>query len=44
MNLLGHIVAEYVADLAAALTVAAAAWLARRRRDRGDGPGQGAAP
>ncbi|MFI7143201.1 hypothetical protein ACIBQ5_37590 [Streptomyces massasporeus] len=43
MNLLGHIVAEYVANLAAALTVAAAAWLARRRRDRGDGPGRGAA-
>lgn len=41
MNLVGQVVAECLGDVAAALTVAAAAWFARKRRDRGGGPGQG---
>ncbi|MGW0868274.1 hypothetical protein [Streptomyces sp. NPDC002611] len=41
MNLLGQVLAEYVADVAAALTVAAAAWIVRRRRGRRSGLGEG---
>ncbi|MEV7885188.1 hypothetical protein ACWD3I_25310 [Streptomyces sp. NPDC002817] len=40
MNLLGQVVAEYLADVAAALTVTAVASLARRRRSRRMRPGR----
>uniref|UniRef100_UPI0019699048 hypothetical protein n=1 Tax=Streptomyces scabiei TaxID=1930 RepID=UPI0019699048 len=41
VNLLGQVLAEYVADVAAALTVTAAAWLVRKRRGRRTGLGEG---
>ncbi|EGX58484.1 MULTISPECIES: hypothetical protein [Streptomyces] len=41
MNLLGQVLAEYLADIAAALTVTAAAWLVRKRRGRQTGLGEG---
>lgn len=41
VNLLGQVLAEYLADVAAALTVTAAAWLVRKRRSRQTGLGEG---
>ncbi|WP_019061418.1 hypothetical protein [Streptomyces prunicolor] len=40
MNLLGQVVAEYIAGVAAALTVTAVACLARKRRSRRIRPGR----
>ncbi|MFE5113505.1 hypothetical protein [Streptomyces sp. NPDC056663] len=38
MNLLSNTLAEYLGDLAAALTLAAVAWAQRKVRERRDGP------
>lgn len=42
MNVFSQFAAEYLADVAAAVTVAVAAWIARRRGGGGGGPGQDA--
>jgi hypothetical protein len=41
VNLCGQVLAEYVANVAAALTVTAVAWLVRKRRGRQTGLGEG---
>lgn len=44
MNLLSQALSQYLADIAAAVTVAATAWIARRRGDRRRGRGPDASP
>lgn len=42
MNVFSQFAAAYLADVAAAMTVAAAAWIARRRGGSEGGPGHDA--